>query len=100
MALPTWFCPDYELAVEALSEATRRGHPVSDLFYAVLARREGCRVLTYNCRLASLLRKLGNGVIGGGPGADWGASSAETPTVVPGPAGAVETRDPLPSRTR
>ena len=65
MALPNRLCPDDELAVEALSEASRHGHPVYDLLYAVLARREGCRVLTFDRRLISLLRKLGIGVIGG-----------------------------------
>jgi predicted nucleic acid-binding protein len=65
MALPDRLCPDQDLAVEALSEASRHGHPVYDLLYAVLARREGCRVLTFDRRLASLLRKLGIGVLGG-----------------------------------
>lgn len=65
MALPSRLCPDHELAVEALSEASRHGHPVYDLLYAVLARREGCRVLTFDRRLLSLLRRLGIGVIGG-----------------------------------
>lgn len=65
MALPDRLCPDHELAVEALCEAGRHGHPVYDLFYAVLARREGCRVLTFDRRLISLLRKMGIGVIGG-----------------------------------
>jgi len=65
MALPDRLCPDQDLAVEALSEAARHGHPVYDLLYAVLARREGCRVLTFDRRLASLLRKLGIGVLGG-----------------------------------
>lgn len=67
MALPSRLCPDHELAVEALSEASRHGHPVYDLLYAVLARREGCRVLTFDRRLISLLRKLGIGVIGSEP---------------------------------
>ncbi len=65
MALPDRLCPDHELAVEALSEASRYGHPVYDLLYAVLARREGCKVLTFDRRLTSLLRKLGISVIGG-----------------------------------
>lgn len=66
MALPDRLCPDQDLGVEALSEASRHGHPVYHLLYAVLARREGCRVLTFDRRLISLLRKLGIGVIGGG----------------------------------
>lgn len=66
MALPSRLCPDHELAVEALSEASRHGHPVYDLLYAVLARREGCRVLTFDRRLIALLRKLGIWVVGEG----------------------------------
>ena len=65
MALPDRLFADQELGVEALSEASRYGHPVYDLLYAVLARREGCRVLTFDRRLISLLRRLGIGVIGG-----------------------------------
>jgi predicted nucleic acid-binding protein len=70
MALPDRLCPDQDLAVEALSEAARHGHPVYDLLYVVLARREGCRVMTFDRRLISLLRKLGIGVIEGGSAGD------------------------------
>lgn len=47
--------PDDELAIEALAEAARHGHPVYELIYAVLARRHGCSVLTRDQRLAGLL---------------------------------------------
>ena len=47
--------PDSELITEALAEAARRGHPVYDLLYAVLARRRGAAVLTLDERLAGLL---------------------------------------------
>jgi len=53
------FTPDSELATEALAEATRYGHPVYDLIYAILARRKGCAVLTMGQRLATLLQKMG-----------------------------------------
>jgi predicted nucleic acid-binding protein len=66
MALPDRLFPDQDLGVEALWEASRHGRPVYDLLYAVLARREGCRVLTFDRRLITLLRKLGIGVVGGG----------------------------------
>jgi predicted nucleic acid-binding protein len=33
-------------------------HPVYDLLYAVTARRDGCTVLTRDCRLTDLLRLM------------------------------------------
>lgn len=51
--------PDRELIDEALAEAGRRGHPVYDLLYAVLARRLGGAVLTLDQRLAGLLAEMG-----------------------------------------
>ncbi len=66
MALPDRLFPDQDLGVEALSESSRHGRPVYDLLYAVLARREGCRVLTFDRRLITLLRNMGIGVVGGG----------------------------------
>jgi predicted nucleic acid-binding protein len=47
-----------ELAREALAASIRFGHPVYDGFYAVLARRNGCPVLTLDRRLASLLERM------------------------------------------
>jgi predicted nucleic acid-binding protein len=52
------FVPDSELCAESLSESIRVGHPVYDLLYAVLARRNGCAVLTMDGRLRELLDRL------------------------------------------
>lgn len=54
LALADSLVPDRTLAVEALSEAATRNHPVYDLLYLVLARRHGARVLTRDARLAAL----------------------------------------------
>ena len=51
--------PDGELATESLAEASRWGHPVYDLLYAVLARRTGAAVLTRDARLVELLDRMG-----------------------------------------
>jgi predicted nucleic acid-binding protein len=51
--------PDGELATEPLAEASRWGHPVYDLLYAVLARRTGAAVLTLDARLIELLDRMG-----------------------------------------
>jgi predicted nucleic acid-binding protein len=48
-----------ELVTEALAAAAKHRHPVYDLLYAVLARRQGCAVLTADRRLASLVEELG-----------------------------------------
>lgn len=53
------FTPDRELTTEALTEATRYGHPVYDLLYVVLARRSGSTVLTLDQRLKTLLDRTG-----------------------------------------
>jgi predicted nucleic acid-binding protein len=47
------------LAEEALREATMHRHPVYDLYYAVLARREGAAILTFDNRLKQLCTKMG-----------------------------------------
>lgn len=47
-----------ELAREALAASIRYGHPVYDGFYGVLARRNGCPVLTLDRRLATLLGRM------------------------------------------
>jgi predicted nucleic acid-binding protein len=52
------FEPDEQLATEALSAAIRYDHPVYDLLYVVLARRYGCKVLTEDRRLATLIRAI------------------------------------------
>jgi predicted nucleic acid-binding protein len=53
------FTVDRELATEALAEAVRYRHPVYDLIYAVLARRNGCALLTMDSRLKVLLVQMG-----------------------------------------
>lgn len=47
------------LAREVFAEANRLNHPVYDLYYAVLARRNGASLLTFDRRLATLARGLG-----------------------------------------
>ena len=54
------FIPTVELAVEALHEATRLNHPVYDMYYFVLARRNGAVLLTEDKKLQVLA--LDNGV--------------------------------------
>ena len=53
------FTPDWELTTEAITEATRYGHPVYDLLYAILARRKGCAMVTMDRRLTALVDKMG-----------------------------------------
>ncbi|SRR6266542_3629677 len=48
-----------ELADEVLREACMRRHPVYDLYYAVLARREGAAILTFDRRLKELCNTMG-----------------------------------------
>jgi predicted nucleic acid-binding protein len=48
-----------ELAEDALREAARHRHPVYDLYYAVLARREGAAILTFDRRLKELCSEMG-----------------------------------------
>jgi len=43
--------PAADLTQEVLREASTRKHPVFDLFYAVLARREGAAIVTVDTRL-------------------------------------------------
>lgn len=57
-ALIDAFTPDQELALEALAAAAHYEHPVYDLLYAVLARRTGSQVATFDKRLKSLLRRM------------------------------------------
>jgi len=51
--------PDTELATESLAVACKYGHPVSDLLYAIAARRHSAGVLTRDRRLIELLREMG-----------------------------------------
>lgn len=48
----------HELADEAFAAAIQHSHPVYDLFYAVLARRNAAAVLTMDRRLAELLERM------------------------------------------
>jgi predicted nucleic acid-binding protein len=47
------------LAHEALVAAATYHHPVYDMMYAVLARRQGAAVITRDARLARALRAMG-----------------------------------------
>lgn len=51
--------PEAEFAQEVLREASSRQHAVYDLFYAVLARREGASVITFDARLKKVARSMG-----------------------------------------
>lgn len=50
-------CP--ENAVESLHEAVRLGHPIYDLFFLTLARRNNATLLTMDKRLSDLAKELG-----------------------------------------
>lgn len=58
-ALPDQAISDQTLALEALSLASTHNHPVYDMIYAVLARRNACGVLSKDSRLAELLASIG-----------------------------------------
>lgn len=49
---------EQELAREAMAAAIRHTHPVYDGLYGVLARRNGCPVLTLDRRLAVFLEQI------------------------------------------
>ena len=48
-----------ELAVEALHEGIRLGHSIYDMFYAVLARRNGAVLLTADKKFKTLAGTMG-----------------------------------------
>lgn len=50
--------PATELAAEALREASARRHAVYDLYYVVLARREGAVLVTLDTRLRKLVQSM------------------------------------------
>lgn len=56
--------PDVDLALEALSAAVRYRHPVYDMLYAVLARRDACSVMTMDRRLEKIAVSMDIGVYG------------------------------------
>ena len=58
-ALPDQAISDQTLALEALSLASANNHPVYDMIYAVLARRNACGILSKDSRLAKLLVSIG-----------------------------------------
>jgi predicted nucleic acid-binding protein len=58
-ALPDQAISDQTLALEALSLAPAKNHPVYDMIYAVLARRNACGVLSKDSRLAKFLVSIG-----------------------------------------
>ena len=51
-ALPDQAISDQTLALEALSLASANNHPVYDMIYAVLARRNACGILSKDSRRA------------------------------------------------
>lgn len=58
------FEADERLVTEALSDAIRYQHPVYDLLYLTVARRYGCGILTVDSRLAQLVGKCGESLVG------------------------------------
>ena len=58
-ALPDKAINDQTLALEALSLASANNHPVYDMIYAVLARRNACGVLSKDSKLAKFLVSIG-----------------------------------------
>lgn len=53
------FVPLEENAAESFAEAVRQNHPVYDLFYATLARRNAATLFTADKRLAALCERMG-----------------------------------------
>lgn len=58
IALADQIVPSAMLLQEAVAAAARYSHPVYDMLYAVLARRQGGRVLTMDRTFAALLRRM------------------------------------------
>jgi predicted nucleic acid-binding protein len=59
LSIPDLWIEDESLATEALTLAVSKGHPAYDALYAVLARRNGCPVLSFDRRLGRLLESAG-----------------------------------------
>ena len=57
------FVPSGELWREALAEAAKSGHPVYDLLYLVVARRNGAALATCDRRRRELAKKLKVGLV-------------------------------------
>lgn len=58
MGLVDQLVGEQELAREAMAASIRHSHPVYDGLYGVLARRNGCPVLTLDRRLPAFLEKI------------------------------------------
>jgi predicted nucleic acid-binding protein len=58
MDLVDGIIPSQLLIQEAVVAAARHGHPVYDMLYAVLARRQGATVVTTDRPFASRLRRM------------------------------------------
>ena len=58
-ALVDRFVDDSELWMEAMGEAMRLGHSSYDMFYLVLARRQGATLFTLDRKLQRLCAKAG-----------------------------------------
>lgn len=53
------FVPLEDNAAESFAEAVRQNHPVYDLFYATLARRNAATLITADKRLIALCERMG-----------------------------------------
>ena len=53
------FVPLEDNAVESFAEAMRQNHPVYDLFYLTLARRNAATLFTADKKLAALCERMG-----------------------------------------
>ena len=51
------FVEDKKLVVEATQEGVRYGHPIYDMLYLVLARRNGATLFTLDRKLANICRQ-------------------------------------------
>lgn len=63
MQLVDSYCDTSELTVEALHEAIRLNHPVYDLYYMVLARRNGAVLLSVDEKLKKVCQECGVEVV-------------------------------------
>ena len=63
IALTDALVSDREVTLEALAEAGARDHPVYDLLYVIVARRNGASLLTRDERLARLAATMGVGLV-------------------------------------
>jgi predicted nucleic acid-binding protein len=54
-----YFTPLEKLSTEALAESCRLGHPIYDMYYFVLARRQGAHLVSLDKRLLQLAKEQG-----------------------------------------